>query len=196
MNENPFAVSTNMDSPYVGSEHGCCPLCGLDKNMKKPMPLYDTLVCKKCLYKFANRRQIAYIIDNVLFRIALLPVVIGIAVAVQQLQLGGAAEILANLSVWLLIPIFFFKDGFSGYSLGKLICGVRLMNVETGKPGGFGMSFVRNLPMLIPFVVVIMAFQLQKGNRWGDRWTKSKVIWMKYKDHPIFSTNTPHSSNA
>jgi len=196
MNENPFAVSMNMDSPYVGIEHGCCPLCGLDRHMKKAKPLYDTLVCKKCLYKFANRRQIAYIIDNVVFRIAISPVVFGILVAAQQAKLGEAAEILASISAYLLIPIFFFKDGFSGYSLGKLICGVRLVNVETGKPGGFGMSFLRNLPMLIPFVILVMAFQLQKGNRWGDRWTKSKVIWMKYKDHPIFSTNTPNSSSS
>jgi len=36
-----------MDSPYVGSEYGCCPLCGLEKHKKKANPLYETMVCKK-----------------------------------------------------------------------------------------------------------------------------------------------------
>ena len=44
---------------------------------------------------------------------------------------------------------FVMKDGFSGQSPGKLLCGVQVVDAKTVEPIGFGASFVRNLPLLI-----------------------------------------------
>lgn len=44
-----------------------CPLCRDGKHMHKAKRLYSVPVCKKCYYKFANRRQLAYVIDWVAF---------------------------------------------------------------------------------------------------------------------------------
>jgi uncharacterized RDD family membrane protein YckC len=156
--------------------------------MAKSKPLYDTPVCKKCYYKFANRRQLAFIFDNLFFRLFIILVVVGVgSLSSSSGTIDESVVFLVDVLPYLLLPIYFLKDGFAGYSLGKLVCGVRVMNNKTGLPGGFGMSFLRNLPIVIPIVPLIIAFQLQKGPRWGDKWSNSKVIWMKYKDHPIFA---------
>ncbi|MDI6785753.1 MAG: hypothetical protein QMD92_03495 [bacterium] len=45
-----------------------CPLCEKDKHMeKKAKLLYGYLVCKKCYYSFANRRQVAFAVDIILY---------------------------------------------------------------------------------------------------------------------------------
>jgi uncharacterized RDD family membrane protein YckC len=88
---------------------------------------------------------------------------------------------------WILTPAFLFKDCFSGQSLGKATCGVKVIDETTGEPGGIGASLKRNLPLVIPFMPLIVAFQLCKGHRTGDGWSNTKVIWKKYATHPIFS---------
>jgi uncharacterized RDD family membrane protein YckC len=193
MSVNPYAVSVSPQqaglSELAGYVEGCCPLCGLDQHMTKSKPLYNTHVCKKCYYKFANRRQLAYVIDNLVFRLALVPLAVLVAYTgtPSGQPISTNAQLAIDMLPYLVFPLFAMKDGFAGYSLGKLICGVRLINIGTGVPGGFGMSFLRNLPIFVPIVPLIIAYQLQKGRRWGDGWSSSKVIWVKYKDHPIFA---------
>ena len=80
--------------------------------------------------------------------------------------------------------IFFCKDSFRGHSPGKWVCGVRVVDRDRGEPIGLAGSFKRNLPLLIPLVV---AFLLQKGHRLGDGWAKSKVVWKRYANHPVFT---------
>jgi hypothetical protein len=90
-----------------------------------------------------------------------------------------------DLAITLLSLVFLFgflaKDGFSGRSPGKTVCGVRVIDATSREPIGFGRSFKRNLPTLIPFGILIMAVQLIEGLRWGDRWTNSMVVWSKYQ---------------
>ncbi len=129
--------------------------------------LYNHFVCRKCYYAFTNRRQFAYVIDAVVINLlCLVPMV--------------------NLAVLLLCA---GKDCFAGQSLGKALCGVRVIDRATGKAGGFGMSFKRNLPLYIPFMPLVIGFGLSKGFRLGDGWAHSKVIWNKYKDHPVFAAD-------
>ena len=48
-----------------------CPLCArVPKKPKKCKPLNGVLVCPKCRNAFANRRQLAYIIDLVIWELA------------------------------------------------------------------------------------------------------------------------------
>ena len=44
-----------------------CPLCQIAKHMRRTKLLYGTPVCKRCYYKFANRRQLAYIVDAIIW---------------------------------------------------------------------------------------------------------------------------------
>lgn len=182
----PPSVSTNVHSPVV--KHNtpasstktdkCCPLCGKSKHMPKEKSLYGHLVCKKCYYSFANRRQLAFAIDVILlniFFIIFAAFIVGVKTEEQE------------SSLWFIcLLIFFMKDGFSGSSPGKYVVGVKAINENTGKPIGFGSSFKRNLPLLIPFMPIAVAYQLCKGHRTGDKWSDSKVIWKKYADNPVF----------
>jgi uncharacterized RDD family membrane protein YckC len=164
-----------------------CILCGKTKYMHKTFKLYDRMVCKKCYYGFANKRQLAFGID-VLFWNGFC-FCIGIALGIMMVVMGATEKEIDNAASiigWLVLPIFLFKDSFFGYSLGKLICGVRIIDNNTGAPTGVAASIKRTLPLLIPFMPLIVAFQLCKGHRIGDGWSNSKVIWNKYASYPPF----------
>jgi hypothetical protein len=87
--------------------------------------------------------------------------------------------------------VFFLKDGFRGQSPGKFLTGVQVLNEETGQPAGFWASFKRNLPLLIPRAVIVVPLQLVRGHRLGDRWSRTEVVWKKYKDKAPFAVEAP-----
>ncbi|HEX4132967.1 MAG TPA: RDD family protein [Pirellulales bacterium] len=189
-----------------------CPLCGRDKYMHKAKKLYGQLVCRKCYYGFANRRQAAFIID-VLIRAALaFPLGLGIGIIGQATQNASLTTGLLVFGLFVLDMAFGAKDGFDGRSAGKYICGLQVVDQTTGAPIGFRQSLLRNtilvvtavaydftgvlvkqplIPMLVLLVdlvvLLVMASQLQKGFRWGDRSAGTKVIWLKYADYPVFA---------
>lgn len=167
-----------------------CPLCGDGKHMAKAKPLYEKMVCKKCYYKFTNRRQIAYLIDAVLWRVisyaigtAFGAILIGITPGITQQQLFLSGIVLG----YVLFLVFACKDGFGGKSLGKLVTGVHVVDESTLKPIGFVASFKRNLCLAIPFVVIVILVQMPKGRRLGDKWANARVVWSKYASHPVFT---------
>ncbi|MGA2796360.1 MAG: RDD family protein [Thermoguttaceae bacterium] len=165
-----------------------CPLCGNSKHMQKPRVLYNHVVCKKCYSGFANRRNLAYILDGICLYLfcfygAILIYIVMLALGYSQKDLENSETLIG----YSLIIAFLFKDCFSGYSLGKLICGVRVYNEKTGKPKGIGGSIMRTLPLFIPVIPIIVACQLPKGYRLGDSWSNTKVICKKYANRPIFS---------
>ena len=98
-----------------------------------------------------------------------------------------------SLTSWILIFVTLCKDCFSGHSAGKAMCGVRVIDETTGKPGGIWASFKRNLPLVIPLVPIFVGFQLCEGHRTGDGWSNTKVIWKKYATHPIFAPTQPRT---
>ena len=165
-----------------------CPLCGSGKHMNDVRTLYGHVVCKKCYYSFANRRQFAYFLDILGYYAICFVVGIGLGVMMgaggsSQSEIQGAGSVIG----WLLLPLLLFKDCFSGQSGGKAMCGVKVIDETTGEPGGLGASFKRNLPLLFPFMPIVVAVQLCKGHRTGDGWSNTKVIWKKYANHPIFA---------
>jgi uncharacterized RDD family membrane protein YckC len=162
-----------------------CPLCGKDTHMgKKAKLLYGHLVCRKCWYNFATRRQLAYAVDAILWEVCL--GIVGIVFGLAELSDNVIRGL--SLPMVLAFPLAFcLKDGFSGSSPGKAMMGVQVVDKTTGAPIGFGASFKRNLPLLIPFMPFIVCFQLSAGNRIGDGWANTRVIWKKYRDKAPFT---------
>jgi uncharacterized RDD family membrane protein YckC len=166
---------------------GCCCLCGADSNRKAEKTLYGHPVCKKCYWKFANRRQGAFFIDYICLMVLayLLGGMLGAVMAIAGASVESMEWTGFILGYAMLIP-FFMKDAFGGRSPGRLLCGVAVMNRFTGQPIGPVESLKRNLPLLIPFMILFVAFQLSRGHRVGDGWSRSKVTWKRYKTHPAF----------
>jgi uncharacterized RDD family membrane protein YckC len=180
----------------MNAEQTPCPLCVQTTHMHKAKPLYGHSVCKKCYYGFANRRQLAFFVDVMGWRIIPLPIAfaLGFAVGAAMKSIGSSNDAIhaaGQAAGWalatLLLPVFCCKDCFAGQSPGKALCGVKAIDATTGRPCGIGPSFKRNLPLLIPFMPFFVAYQLCNGHRIGDGWSNTKVIWKKYADHPMFS---------
>ena len=172
-----------------------CPLCNQRKSHPKRV-LYGTPICKKCYSGFANRRQGAYFIDAVIWQLATaLPMGIIAAMLVANAQTSSSTtasstdglELLLNLLPYPLFLIFAMKDGFRGQSLGKMMCGVSALDQKTYEPIGFGASLKRNLILIVPLLPLVVAVMLQKGYRLGDKWANTKVVWNKYRNHPLFT---------
>lgn len=163
-----------------------CPICDRDIAASKCRKLYDLLVCRKCSHAFANRRQFGWILDWIV--LFFLSILIGIVIGLIYDQMVGQSqdeslveEIFWLVFSWIILPmIFAAKDGFRGYSTGKWVCGVRVVDWNTREPIGFLQSFKRNLPLIIPVVPLVVAFQLIRGRRLGDKWANTAVVWMKH----------------
>ena len=167
----PGRVPSPKDRPET------CPLCGKSKHMRKARLLYRYPVCKKCYDAFARRRQLAFAIDMI--------IIWGVAMVLGGFPARGdpvAGEIILFITCF----AFLMKDGVFGHSPGKAIVGVKVINEDTGKPIGVGGSFKRNLPILIPFMPLVISVQLCGGHRTGDAWSSSKVVWKKYASCPLF----------
>ena len=157
--------------------------------MRRKKVLYGTPVCKRCYYRFANRRQLAYIVDTILWW----PVSFALAQGLSEVTAILCLDPMLGAIVffgfnWVAFPLLFFcKDCFRGHSPGKWICGVRAVDRDGLEPIGIASSLKRNLPLLIPVLPFVIAFLLQKGHRLGDGWANSKVIWKRYSNHPVFT---------
>lgn len=171
---------------------GACGCCGMSPP-KKPKKLYGHTVCKTCYYKFANRRQMAYVVDTICFTVVFL--VAYICMGFTLSAAGFRAEdimFFGSVLYWVLLPLFLIKDGLGRNSPGKALCGVRVIDSATGGPIGIVTSLKRNLPIVIPIVPIIILIQMLKGPRLGDGWARTKVIWKRYESNPVFQpTGTP-----
>ncbi|HKQ49157.1 MAG TPA: RDD family protein [Phycisphaerae bacterium] len=167
------------------AEQAVCPICDRVVREKRMRKLYDVPVCRKCSNGFANRRQLGWIIDHV--ATIALSAVIGFLVGMVFPQAFSPARTTSTVEdvfwiafSWVLVPMFFaLKDGFSGYSPGKWLCGVRAVDWDTREPISFLQSFKRNLVLIIPVVPLLVAMQLIKGRRSGDKWANTCVVWEK-----------------
>lgn len=196
------SVSPSCDNSCKGeilmNEQNPCPLCNRSKHMPKGKMLYGHLVCRKCYNSFTHRRHLAFILDVVALQIfvILFSAFLGIILRLTESFPTDIDSLEGGIDL-LLIAAFLCKDCFAGQSLGKAICGVKVIDNSTGQSGYLGKSFGRNLPLLIPFMQIFVAFQLAKGHRIGDGWSNSKVIWKKYANHPIFApSNRSLSGNV
>jgi uncharacterized RDD family membrane protein YckC len=111
----------------------------------------------------------AYLIDNLLAMLAYLPAVIGLVILVSSVETTtdpvtgattseasgstGIAVVLIGLGALLVLAFslwnIVFKQGRTGYTIGKGIMGIKLISLETGQPVGAGMSFVRQVAHIL-----------------------------------------------
>jgi uncharacterized RDD family membrane protein YckC len=186
----PFApsapVPTTREARPASDRDGPCPLCGDARKMgSKARKLYDVWVCRRCGNGLINRRHFAYVLDVLMMYVAILFVLgfmAGIVGAVGHANVSEIAAVMPYVA-W---GLFLLKDGFNGHSLGKAMLGLQVVDMDSGQGAGFGASFKRNLPLLIPFVPLIVAIQLSGGPRWGDGWANTRVVWKKYRGRGPF----------
>ncbi|MCK6459530.1 MAG: RDD family protein [Planctomycetes bacterium] len=160
-----------------------CPLCGSAQKMKRPRVLYGHQVCRRCWSGFITRRQLAWIVD-----VFFLQFVVGFLFGFFGAMAGSGKEPATGPIVLAFVGVLAFKDGFAGHSFGKWICGVQVVDRESGTPAGFGRSFLRNWVAAIPLMPLVIAFSMNRGPRIGDGMAKTRVIWKRYRDHPVFSS--------
>ena len=75
------------------------------------------------------------------------------------------------------------RDGMSGRSVGKFLCGLVVISLDTGRPCGRGASISRNALLLLPGANVVAAFLEARtivrdpyGQRLGDRFAFTQVV--------------------
>ena len=177
-----------------------CPICGrVLSNPRRAKTLYSLRVCKKCQHGFANRRQLGYVVDALLWMIPATGVgyVLGMLAGAAPrtaapslssiwLTMFGFDSVDRFIMVWIFPLLFLCKDGFSGMSLGKWLMGVQVVDRGTMEPISFGQSFKRNLVLMIPFAVLYVALTMLKGARAGDRWANTIVVLRKHAHKPPF----------
>lgn len=79
------------------------------------------------------------------------------------------------VALGVLMLALLFRDGFRGRSIGKYVLGLRLVTPR-GDRCGWGRSFVRNVPLVIPGWNLIELLLVLAGKaRTGDRIAKTNV---------------------
>jgi hypothetical protein len=114
-----------------------------------------------------TKRLFAATVDGMLVAIALVP----------YRSSESLVDVLAGAAYLLL------RDAVRGRSVGKFLCGLVVINLETGRPCGCGPSVSRNVLFLLPGANVVAAFleaatsiRDPQGQRLGDRFALTQVV--------------------
>ena len=132
--------------------------------------------CKDCRARFANARQIAFVIDFVITIAAVFAIGAPLFIVVEQV--GQPWKTIIRL-VWVLAGatlyiLFFIRDPFSP---GKRAMGLAVIDVHTGHPCTFRQSGKRNLALplifIMPFAPLVAS---RRPRRLGDGWAGTRVV--------------------
>ena len=183
-------ASAQIASNPVAAPNPACSLCGREVT-KRRRSLNGFGVCRKCWGSFVNRRQAAFLIDCVAFRVLGWLLTMG-TLSLLSRTMNVRPSFVAIGAVALFASLLFaFKDGFWGYSLGKYFTGVQVVDMATREPASFWQSFKRNIHLSLPYVsiipILVIGFGPWKGRRWGDRWAETMVVWRKHARKPPFN---------
>jgi uncharacterized RDD family membrane protein YckC len=119
-----------------------------------------------------GKRIAAAIIDLIIIPI-LLGIIVGVLLLAAPDGVRNTLLILVNIA-WMI-----FRDAV--FSPGRKMVGTVVKSTEgTGKVS-IGQAFIRNILLIIPFVLVIgyiieVIFLLTKGERLADGWAKTRVV--------------------
>jgi uncharacterized RDD family membrane protein YckC len=111
----------------------------------------------------------AFLIDQLIGMVALIPYYIGIAMTAGSVETttdpvtgqltttsdgtSGVALVLMFLGIALSVAYFVWnyciRQGRTGYTIGKGVVGIKLVKLDTGQPMGAGLSFVRQLAHIV-----------------------------------------------
>jgi uncharacterized RDD family membrane protein YckC len=167
-------------------ENSTCGMCGepLTEDVRTTV-LFGVRVSQKCSKAFNERRQLAYLIDAG----ACLAMAFPIADKIAAADLRGDGRV----SLWMVWAIctgmLFFKDVWHGTSLGKTVCGLQVVDVDTGSPIGLRQSLQRNLSLLLcagGWPALLMAQGMRFGPRFGEKWARTRVVLRKFRNAPAF----------
>ncbi len=166
-----------------------CPLCYRSGPIDAFGPLYDAPVCRRCRWGFVGLRHVAFVIDWIIWHLTLVLAAVALILLLAAWRPPQAmVEALLVAALFIIAPVMLFmKDGFRGYSPGKAVCGLRVINRATGRPAGFVASLQRNLVLYVPLMPLVLAFLLTNGPRIGDGWARTRVIRRKHALHPVFT---------
>jgi uncharacterized RDD family membrane protein YckC len=152
-----------------------------------------------------ERRLLAFVLDGLIGGLILTVCTVGFIAVIFCLMTYRPVPFLENAGewvfyVWLLVTIlgaiwFFFyslfRDGLGGgQSLGKRLCGLRVIDLRTGRPCDATTAMKRNLlglatvliTVLVPCTAPIMLLEPvalladAHGQRLGDRWAGTQVV--------------------
>jgi len=169
-------------SPPIEQQPDACPLCERELRALASGPLNGISVCDKCRRSFALRRMAAYLIDDVIWWGVAFFLTFGMNAIISRFHLADPPDVVILAYLLVFLPFLFTtKDAISGYSLGKRIMGLRVLEWQSRKPIGFRQSIIRNLTLVFPFVPILAAFELPMGRRGGDLWADTFVVWEKYQ---------------
>ncbi len=128
-------------------------------------------------YSHWGKRVGSYLIDVILTSVAQFPYLIGTAMAAgsmtstvdpvtgQITQTGSPSGLAVGLmGIGIIFGIAFFlwnscfKQGKTGYSIGKGILGIKLIKIETGQPVGPGLAFVRQIAHILDSIACMIGY--------------------------------------
>jgi uncharacterized RDD family membrane protein YckC len=127
--------------------------------------IYGSDAPERIEYASWGRRVLGYLVDSFLGGVAAIPLIVGYWMIYNDIQvrtdihgnqvIDDSTDIsnaaIGMLIFGLVIAIAFgfwnvvFRQGRTGYTLGKEAVGIRLVGISTGQPIGAGLSFVRQL---------------------------------------------------
>ena len=167
-------------------EAEACAACGrvLDGKIKL---LFGQPVHGSCSNGFNLRRQVAYVLDCVLWFVLLM--------VVLRVLIGPSGDPGPTLSKALLVfgfeifmaALFLARDGAVGTSPGKWVTGLQVVDVRSGAPIGVEQSIRRNLILLVPLMPLVLVFQMRGGPRWGDASARTRVVIRSQQTARAFS---------
>ena len=118
-----------------------------------------------------GKRFIAAVVDLVA-----IPILLGVLAGVLLIPVP---EVVRNVILVLInIAWLIFRDAV--VSPGRNMVGLKLVSL-TGQKVSAGQAFIRNILLIIPFVLVVgyiveLIFVLTKDNRLADQWAKTRVV--------------------
>lgn len=117
-----------------------------------------------------GKRAISDLVDLLAVPI-LLGIVAGLILMAVPEAIRNVLLIIINIA-WLIVRDMVFSPG-------RKMVGLKLASLD-GKPVSIGQAFIRNILLMIPFVLVIgyiveVIFVFTKGNRLADGWAKTHV---------------------
>lgn len=164
-----------------------CPLCERDFDRHAAGLLNGILVCSKCRRAFVLRRLAAYLIDDIFWWGVAISLSVGLEVIGDALYVPYPGDFVLFCYLIVFLPFLFTtKDAIVGYSFGKRIMGIRVLEWQSRRPIGFKLSIIRNLTLIFPFIPILAAFELPRGRRGGDLWADTFVVWEKYQHRKPF----------
>ena len=119
-----------------------------------------------------GKRVAAAVIDLIIIPI-LLGIIVGVLLLAAPDGVRNTLLILVNIA-WMI-----FRDAV--VSPGRKMVGTKIISLEGDGKVTVGQAFIRNILLIIPFVLVIgyiveIIFLLTKGERLADGWAKTRVV--------------------